>query len=171
MIRILGAVLVIGATGTIGLTSMWRMGMRVRILTALIAALETMKGEICDRLTPMPELIVRLSDECDSVLYPFFGRMKAEMGKLGASSFYFIWKRAIEHSPELELSDREKMALIDLGRTLGRYDVEEQRSAIGHTMRRMEGFLKKAEDERRTGGKVHAVLGLIAGIFVVIMLL
>jgi len=171
MLSAVGAILIIGATALIGLSSMWRMAARVRTLTGLISALETMKSEICDRLTPLPELIEQQSRESDPPIDRFFHRVSAELATIGMRSFYLIWKTAIERTTELELTEEERQTLIDLGRSLGRYDTEQQRDAFTYAQRRLETHLRRAEEDRAKGGRVHAVLGLSVGVFVVIILL
>ena len=171
MLNAVGAVLIIGATATIGLGGLWRLRARVRIFGSLISALEIMKNEICDRMTPLPELIQQLSQEADPPVNRLFQRVQEQMELIGARSFYLIWKGAVEASSELELTKQEAQSLIDLGRVLGRYDTEEQRRSLTYGLSRMEGYLKGAEEERKTSGKVYAVLGFAAGAFVVILLL
>lgn len=171
MLSVIGAVLIIGATATVGLSSVWRMRTRVRALTGLIAAVDTMKSEICDRLTPLPELVEQLTREAASPVDRLFHRTVQEMSELGIQSFYFLWKNAVEASRELELTEPERQTLIDLGRSLGRYDTEEQRGAFTYALRRLEGYLRKAEEERTKQSRVHAVLGIVAGVFVVIVLM
>ena len=55
--------------------------------------------------------------------------------------------------------------------SLGRYDIGEQRSAIAYAERRMDEFLHKAEADREKNSKVHAFLGVAAGVFAVVILL
>ena len=171
MLNALGAVLIIGATASIGLTGLWRLAARVRILGALIAAVESMKNEICDRMTPLPELLEQLSQEAEPPIDRLFSRALRQMEQIGARSFYLIWKEAVEESRELELTKEEQGSLIDLGRTLGRYDTEEQREAFCYSLKRLEEYRRRAKEERRTSGKVYAVLGFAVGVFVVVILL
>ena len=171
MLSIIGAVLVIGASATFGVLSLWRMQTRIRVLSALLTALSYMKSEIADRMTPIPELIEALIRESDPPVDRLFRRVAAGMGEIGAQSLYFIWRTAVMDSQELELRDTERQSLIDLGRALGRYDAEEQRDAFAYTIRRFEGYLRRAEEERRNQGRVHAILGIVVGVFVVIILL
>ncbi|MCL2829051.1 MAG: stage III sporulation protein AB [Oscillospiraceae bacterium] len=154
-----------------GLTSVWQMEKRVRNLSGILTSLKTMKREICDRMTPMPELLEQLQNEADRPVDHFFAQVTRQMGAIGTRSFHSIWKAAVEQTTDLALTEREAQVLADLGRTLGRYDVEEQRSALDDTIGRIEDFWKAAIEERRSRGKVHAALGLVAGVFVVIILL
>lgn len=171
MLNLIGAILVIGATATFGIASLWRMGARVRVLSALLATLETMKSEICDRMIPLPELVEKLSEEAPLPVDLFFCKLRQAMAEIGVRSFYFLWKATILASPELELREPEREALIALGQSLGRYDADEQRDAFAYTQRRLEGCLRHAEEERAKQGKVHAALGITVGVFVVIILL
>jgi stage III sporulation protein AB len=61
--------------------------------------------------------------------------------------------------------------LTELGVRLGRYDVGEQAAAIGHAQRRLEEHIRRAEAERDSNAKVHAFLGVAAGLFAIIILL
>jgi len=171
MLTAIGAVLVIGATATVGITSLWRMGTRVRVLSALIVALEVMKSEVCDRMTPIPELIDQLAEEAPAPVNLLFRRLQAEMGEIGIRSFYFLWKNAILASPDLALREAEQETLIALGQSLGRYDANQQRDAFVYAQRRLERYLSKAELERSQQGKVHAALSIAVGVFMVIILL
>ena len=56
MIRLIGAVLITAGTAAWGIMGVLRLRHRVSSLVAIISALDAMKSEICDRLTPMTEL-------------------------------------------------------------------------------------------------------------------
>ena len=171
MFRLIGAALVIGATGAFGLGSMQRLGARVRVLRGLITAVQTTQSEICDRLTPLPALIAQLAAEATPPVDQFFHRLQGGMAGLGERPFSAIWKQTLEGSPELHLGEGAYALFADLGKTLGRYDIEDQRHVLRYTARRLEGYLEQAEEQRRERGKVHAVLGVAAGVFVVLILL
>ena len=171
MFRLIGAILVMGAAASFGLCNVWRMHKRVQALRGLITALETMKSEICDRMSPLPELVDLLCQETAAPAKLLFLRLRHTMGELGIRRFASLWSDAVRHSHELELQEGERQILSDLGGTLGRYDIENQRHAISYTLRRLEAYLIQAEETRRTQGRVHAVLSLAAGAFVVLILL
>jgi len=171
MFRLIGALLVICAAGSFGINSMWRMSVRVCALRGLMTALETMKSEICDRMTPLPELVDLLCTETSPPVNRLFFRLRHAMGELGIQRFSSLWSDVVDHAYELELHEGERQVLSDLGKSLGRYDVEDQRHVMDYTLRRLEGYLDLAEEARRTQGKVHAVLSLAVGVFVVLILL
>lgn len=171
MLKILGAIMITAATAAFGFSAVLRLRARVKILAGMTAAIEVMKNEICDRLTPMPELLELLEGETEAPVSIFFNNCCKKMGTLGSVSFASVWKSALEETPELLMSEREIQTLSELGYVLGRYDSNEQKSAFSYTVRRMESFLQKAEEERDSQSKLHAFLGVAAGVFVVIMLI
>jgi stage III sporulation protein AB len=100
-----------------------------------------------------------------------FNNASERIPSLGSHPFSSIWRQAVQNTPELLLKPPEELVLTELGMSLGRYDIGEQRGAIAYASRRMDEFLRKAEADRDKNSKVHAFLGVAAGIFVVVILL
>jgi stage III sporulation protein AB len=171
MIRFIGAVLLITGAAAWGLMSVLKLRSRVKNLGALISALSVMKSEICDRLTPMPELLKQLGNEATYPASLLFKNASDKMPSLGSRSFSAIWSQAVLNTPELLLTPQEALVLTELGMCLGRYDIGEQRSAIQYAQRRMDEYSRKAETDRERNSKVHAFLGVAAGLFAVVILL
>src|SRR5699024_10587989 len=63
MIQLLGAVLLLSGAVGFGLKGVARLRGRARTLAAMVSSLELLQSEICDRLTPMPELLELLEQE------------------------------------------------------------------------------------------------------------
>ena len=171
MIRLIGALLITAGTAAWGILGVIRLRSRVRNLGALLSALDVLKSEICDRLTPMPQLLRQLTAEATYPASVLFQNASDKMGALGSRPFSVIWRQAVQDTPELQLKPQEELVLTELGMSLGRYDVGEQRSAIAYAARRLDECLRRAEADRDKNSKVHAFLGVAAGIFVVVILL
>ena len=171
MIRFIGAMMMIFGASAWGVLGVLRLRERVRSLASITAALGSVRCEICERLTPVPELFSMMSMEAAYPASALFRRAGKKMSELGSASFPEIWKLAVEETPELLLKPRESMALSDLGLTLGRYNADEQRREIDYMTRRFERFLREAEQEKARDSKMHALLGVTAGVFCVIILL
>jgi stage III sporulation protein AB len=148
-----------------------RLRARVRSLHALVGALGVMSNEICDRLTPMPELLHLMAAEAAFPASRLFQNALENIPALGSRSFSSIWRQAVCATPELLLSPTETLVLTELGQSLGRYDVAEQKSAIHYAQRRLEELTRDAEIERDRNSKVRAFLGVAAGFFAVILLI
>jgi stage III sporulation protein AB len=171
MIRLIGAVLITAGTAAWGLLGVFRLRSRVKSLNAIVSALGVMKSEICDRLTPMPELLKLLGNEATYPASQLFKNAADKIPSLGSKPFSSIWGQAVLETPELLLTTQEELVLKELGMSLGRYDTGEQKNAIQYAERRMDEYTRKAETERERNSKVHAFLGVAAGLFAVVILL
>ena len=171
MIRLLGALLMLAGSASWGFSGVLRLNRRARALAALTEAVGIIKSEVCDRLSPVPELLETLINRADRPADDFFRRVYKKLPKLGKSTFPEIWRQAAEESTALCLKETEKTALFALGNALGRYGAAEQGRELDYLARRFEGFLRDAEAEKKRDSGMHAALGLAAGVFCVIILL
>lgn len=171
LIRLLGAALVIGAAGTMGLRGALGLRRRAAALEGIIVSLELMENEICSRMTPMRDVLDMLSRASPECVRGLYRRATENMSAIGRCSFYAVWRGAVEASRELRLRPEEAQCLTELGLCLGRYDVKEQAESINRVRRRMEVCLRRAEEERDRDGKLHAVFGVVSGLFAAVILL
>lgn len=171
MIRLTGAfLLMIGAT-SLGFGAAGQLTTRVICLRSLVGALGQMERELSFRLTPMPELMDRLSKESQEPANYFFANCRDHLWELGNKSFAQIWRAAIEDEPDLLLGDRERQILNALGEVLGRYDADGQKTALYNCVQELERCLVKAEEDQQRLGRVYATLGMGSGAMLVILLL
>ncbi|MCL2408799.1 MAG: stage III sporulation protein AB [Oscillospiraceae bacterium] len=172
MINAIGAVLLIGGTAAFGLSGVFRLRARSRNLATITGALGVMQSEICDRLTPMSELLSQLSEEAGYPASLLFKNAEEKMKSgLGGVSFATIWRQAVSETPELTLKREEESVLHELGQSLGRYNANQQKRALEYAERKMEEFCKKADAERDANSKLHAFLGVTAGVFAAVILI
>jgi len=170
MLRWLGAILVAGATSAAGLAAIQRLGARVRLLSAFVAALEIMQAEITFNLTPLPELMSILVRRAAPPARPFFLHCARLLKRLGEESFLTLWQKAVsDMGAEWRAGERD--VLMDLGAVLGRYDHKAQARALTLARNRMEALLTHAESERARQGRVFGALGAASGLAIVIILI
>ncbi|MDR1217077.1 MAG: stage III sporulation protein AB, partial [Oscillospiraceae bacterium] len=148
MVRVIGAVLMLAGTTAWGLDGVMKLRGRCKSLNALTAALGVMRGEICDRLTPVSELAEMLGREAQYPADLFFRNLREGMNDLGSERFSSIWQSAVTDTPQLQLHAPEALTLSELGVSIGRYNVEEQRDAILYVQRRLEEYTSAAERAR-----------------------
>lgn len=128
-----------------------------------------MERELSFRLTPMPELLERLSRQADPPADGLFAGCREGLSSLGERSLAELWKAGVRQ-PAL-LLEAEELALLDgLGQVLGSYDGEGQLAALAQTCAALERALAEARSERKRMGRVYQTLGLAAGAFLAILL-
>jgi len=171
MTKLIGALLLVAAGAGMGLAKARELRFRVQSLVAILSSLEIMRGEICTRLTPLPEIFALLAAEAPEPASEFFCALKEGMSELGERSLGEIWSRALKDTPSLALKPEEERALHLFGMSLGRFDVSEQKQAIDRCMESMGRFLQKAREEVHTQGRLYTGLGLAFGMMLAVVLL
>ena len=171
MLKIVGSLMVISCCTLIGIGFASGLKTRAKSLNGLISALSIMKSEICDLLTPMPELLVMMSEQSSGPVKQFFLNCIDHMNSGQTIVFSKAWEYAARETSSMQISPDEILALCELGFSLGRYDVEEQRTAITRTERKLEGYLARSEAERMSKGKVCAAMGISAGLMIAIIMI
>ena len=170
MLRLAGAVLLAAGPALIGFHAAGRLARRPRLLRELIAALEQMEREISFRLTPLPQLFLRLSEEYSGPVGTLFGCCVRDMDDLGQRSLSQIWRQALGEA-SLDLDGRGLRALEELGEVLGRYDGDGLQGALRQACGELTAAAEEAERERDQKGRMDQVLGLTSGAFLVILLI
>lgn len=171
MLKMIGAFLIVAGTTAWGACSVLRMRGRVKALNSLIWSLELMREEICTNLTPMPELLELMAKSAPKPASELFRRASGSLCELGRKSFREIWQAAVEETPSLLLEPEEREILTELGGGLGKYDFESQGRVIRSAVRKLEAKAEKAEKERAANSRLHAFLGVAAGMFAVVVLI
>ena len=169
MIKIIGALFLVGGASIIGIYASNELFVRSRVLGSFLASLGIMRAEIGGRLTPICELMEYLAKEVPPPLGFFFAACGKEKREKADTPFYLIWKKNITHAEYLKLKPNEAEVISELGGVLGRYGAEEQISAIAHLERRVSSLAERAENDRKRLGKLYAKLGLLCGVAVVIV--
>lgn len=166
--KALGCILLLGASGWLGLAAVWGLKARVEQLRAFLGALEEMERELACRLAPMPELLGRLA-RTPGPVGEFFGLCAGGLERLGERSFAQLWDKALG-AADLSLGEDDLQALLELGGSLGRYDCASQCAAIGQARVRLESRLEAAEERRDRLSRVYGALSLATGTFLIILL-
>lgn len=170
MIRLLGAALVIAGSAAVVLKEVWRLDGRVKDLVELSAGLETLQRELCWRLTPLPEAMNEAAEGTHGRAAALFVWCAQETRHLDGRAFQRVWQDGLECCPLL-LNEEDRAALERLGAVLGRYDADGQRQAIDSAVGSLNHQKTQAAEDRSRLGRVYGVLGITAGLFLVILLI
>lgn len=170
MFKIIGAVMVISGAFAVGAGGMLHMKKRVNNLKVIISALELMKAEISERLTPLPQVIEMLENESEQPIKNLFTNCKGKIRFLGKYSFSTIWKESVDETSDMDLKSPELEVIKELGTVLGRYDAQQQREMLEHIIKRLEIIQSKAEHEQTVQGKTRTAMGIALAVITVIML-
>ncbi len=170
MLKLLGALLVIGGGAWVGLSAAGELSRRAKALDAWAGALALMENELSFRLPAMPELVKRLSQSARPPAREVFLDLQKGLERLGEASFEELWRGALS-SHAGALNGEEKDVLKGLGAVLGRYGWEDQCRSLEAARRALNERANLAREELRQKGKAYAALGVTLGAFLTILLL
>lgn len=170
MLKLIGAALILIGASSVGMGTAKELGRRSETLSAFLAALDRMEAELSFRLTPMPELLSRLSNELEGPVGAFFSTCEKGLSTLGDVPFSKVWNQALQEE-QLALLPEDRVSLEQLGAVLGQYDVEGQRNAMEGVRHQLALCLEAARGRQRKIGRVYRALGVSAGVLCILLFL
>jgi stage III sporulation protein AB len=165
----IGAVLIVAGCGGFGFTLSSEHRRQEKSLRKLIAVLDFMACELQYRLTPLPDLFVAAGKETGGSLGRVFAVLSRELENTQAPDVSNAMDRALSMARELPSRTRDNLLL--LGRSMGRFDISGQLSALEAVRavcrRDLDGFTADREIRLRN----YQTLGLCAGAALAILLI
>lgn len=170
MIRLVGAVFLAGGGAALGFGAVRRLERRVQVLNQMSLGLNMIRRELDWRMSPLPDLLSLASRETKGEVSDFFRLCSIGVRNLNGRPFRQIWQQGLE-AAQLRMESEDFAVVEQLGSVLGRYDSGNQRQALEEAIARLDEQRKEAADQRNRLGKVYGMLGLTAGVFLVILLI
>lgn len=161
----IGAGLITGGFSALGISFASRLKKRLKLITAIVGAIDYMEAEISYGLTPLPELLLDLAGR-DPVLGGFWSSVAMNWEPGG--KFSEVW---ISEAAELDLKEQDMLLVEEIGRILGHYDADRQASRLGFIKKKLELSQAEAREELMKNGRLFCVLGVVCGLMIAIILL
>lgn len=156
-----GAVLVIAACGGFGVSLAAGHRRQERLLRQLLRALHVMRWDLQYRLTPLPELCRRAGEETPGPLREVFGNLARELDSQVRGDVSGCMQSALKTCADLPGCMRRM--LRQLGRTLGRFDLEGQLQGLDAVKAACEAELSELSRNRENRLRSYQTLALCAG--------
>ena len=151
----------------IGVIISKRYEQRAQELKDIKNALNMFKTKIRFTYEPIPDIFKEISEKINSRTGKVFEIASCNMKLLTAGD---AWNMAIDTNI-LEINEEDKRVLKDLSRLLGQTDIDGQINQIELTNLFLDEQIKKAERDRDKNEKMYRILGMIAGLVIVIILI
>ncbi|TCT22629.1 stage III sporulation protein AB [Melghiribacillus thermohalophilus] len=169
--KILGAILLLCATTWIGFDVSSTLSNRPRQIRQLKNALQVMEAEIVYGQSPVSEVCFHLSSQLPEPLRAFFQRVYQRLTE-HHGSLYEVWQEELDHFwPQTAMKQTEKEIMDQFGKTLGQHDFTQQQKHIYLAISHLDRELKNAEDEMNRYSKMAKSLGVLIGMFFVLLLI
>lgn len=172
MIRYLGAAFVLLATTGLGWSMSNDLKSHLHDLRYLKQVMVLLRGEIRYMKTPLGEAFFSVGERLKEPYQSFFRYLSKEIEELSGKSFPEIWSEGVEKELlALKLTKSEKSQLKRIGENLGFMDQAMQLSVIDLYTEQLEGEIHSAEETIGNKTRIYQCLGIMGGIFTVIIIL
>ena len=168
--KLLGAIMIIGAFMLCSLSSFKSGVCRIHSLEAACTVLEHMKGELCTSLLPLPQLFKRLSERLNGEAKEFSDELSRSLVNLGEENFSALWEKSAKKELPY-LNEEEMKSFSSLGLILGRFQLEIQLEAIEKTEKLLGEHLNSAKESLPAEGKLRFGVSTGAAFLIVLWLL
>lgn len=168
--RLIGSALVVVASTAIGFAIAKGYRERPRQLRLLIEALRLLRAEIEFTATPLPQALRRVARQIAKPVGTLFEQAALALTETdttvaGALLAGYEWVRRKSY---LQPADVETLATF--ARTLGTSDSVHQSQQFDATLAQLEGLERKAGDAKQKYERLAQYIGVLGGLFVVILL-
>ena len=167
--KIIGAMIVIGACLSIGQRRVNAVRRELCTVSALIHGVLVMRAELTSRLCPMDELLRKAAEHAGPEAEAFFLRCAESLSKLNENSFSDLWSEACGTILSITAEDRRQLEL--LGESLGRYELDEQLAACDRYLRDAGVEVQKLRVKLPELRKLSLALSGAGGVFLCLLIL
>lgn len=167
--KIFGAALVVASCGSVGFCMAAQHRAEERSLRNLTNILEFMECELRYKLTPLPELCRQVAAAFPQVPGSFFAELSTVIDSQTTPDMESCVREAI--SANRNLPEATRKILEDLGKTIGRFDLEGQLKGLFAVHNECKRNLDLLENDRESRLRSYQTLGLCAGAALAILLI
>jgi stage III sporulation protein AB len=171
MLKIIGSLIVIGATTIMGFYYAGIYVERVKQIRGIQYALNILESEIVYTSTPLAEAFKNVGDKSSEPFKRLFYKLSENLRNKNVESVTNAFKSAFESlKGEIYFEKEEIEVIYSFMKSLGNSDVEGQKKNFNITIKKLEAFELKAEENRRKNERLFKYLGVSCGMLVVIIL-
>ena len=172
LLKIIGCMLVVLSSAGMGFFFSNEMRCRIDNLRELRKLIMLLRGDIRYGNTPLPEAINGIARRHKGCFSPFFTKISSRLNELSGLTFQEIWKDAVEKELiNTSLSKKDKMQLLSFGENLGYLDKDMQMNTLDLFLTQLEEETKELSRTVKEKAYLYNSLGIMAGIFISIIML
>ena len=171
-LRIIACALIVAGCTYIGIMFAARSKKRVVQLGEFKKALNQLEFDIDFLNITLAESFDKLANNSEGTFRRVFSQIAGSVRKNRCQSMAMVWKYAIQkYRDEIFLSDDEINIIIDFSKNLGSGDREKEKNNIKLATMRLSVAESEAREETNKNAKMYRGLGVLSGLFIVILLI
>lgn len=168
-LKLFGAILILAACSSFGFYLAAQHCKEVNCLRHFIGALDYMGCELQYHMTPLPQLMHQTAAQCyQQQLQNAFLKIAYEL----EDKFHCNMEQCVLNvlkTKDIMLPSKTRAALIDLGRSMGRFDIDGQLKGLENTRKQCSMILEDLSKNQSERLRSYRTLGICAGAAMVIL--
>lgn len=166
----IGAILLICATTLIGVEFSSKLSRRPKEIRQLKTALQILEAEIVYSQATLADAFSKIAQQLSQPVSSLF---QAIASKLNTSNdLTYTWAEEVNRFlGNSSVGRDEAEVLLQFGETLGQYDIVQQKKYIQLSITHLDRVLIEAQENHQRYGKMFKNLGVLAGLFLVLLLI
>ena len=170
-VRIVASIVILLGCAYLGILFAASFRKRVKQLEELCFIINQMDFDIDFLNIPLSESLKRISGMCEGGVKRVVEYVRMGMNESKCLDMHGLWKKAFERFEyDLALNESDKNIILDFSKNLGSGDRIREKNNIKAATMRLEVACREAKDYATTNSRMYRGLGILAGIFIVIVL-
>lgn len=169
--KIAGCILILCSTTGIGFLYAGEIKKRQEDLYAMRNVALLLRGDIRYAMTALPEAFEHVAKRHNGRLKEFLTALSEQLNQRSGESMATIWTNCEAKLNNTALSKKDKQTLHQLGESLGYLDKEMQLGTIDLFISQTEEELEELMKVGKERTRLYKSLGILLGVFVVIIIL
>lgn len=171
VLKIIGGGLVIVASSGLGFWMAQQWKLHLQMVEQLRKMIFLLKGEIIYANAPLEEAFYHVGKKAPGMLGDFFIKVSERIGNQQGEPFYTMWKEEIDKLGKTTcLSEKDKQELMGFGEHLGYLDSEMQERTILLYLEQLDLTIDYLREHQREKSRLYTSMGVMAGLFLVILM-
>lgn len=168
-LKYIGAILIFASCGAFGFLKAANYRKEEHCLAELVRLLDRMECELEYRMTPLPQICANAAQEATGCLQKVFAVLSQELENQIAPDAAACMQAAL--STVKDIPPEVRKALISLGNTLGRFDLQGQMRELSAVKHQCAAQLENMQENKDTRLRSYQTLGLCVGAGLAILFL
>ncbi len=166
MLKVIGSVVIVVACTGLGFEKVYEMKLHLRQLEELKRIIIFFRSELYYKRTPFIELFENASKSTEGIFGIWLTNLAKELQKHQAARFQETWRKSIEIDLSSSFMNKTEVnALLQLGASLNHIE------SLDLYLEQLELSIQRAREEEQNKRKLYQSMGMLGGIFLVILLL
>ena len=170
--KVVGCILIILSSTLTGFYCSNELKSRINDIRELRKLMVLLRGDIRYANTPLPEAICAIARRHEGGYKNFFTRISEVLNENSGNTFSQVWKEAVDSElRQTSLNKKDKSLLIQFGDNLGYLDKEMQMNTLELFLAQLEEEINELSKTAKEKSYLYSTLGIMAGVFITIILI